>query len=569
MEKVLRVNMSTRDIREEDVPSGWERLGGRALIPRILLDEVPPTCDPLGPMNKLIFAPGILVGQMVSSCDRISVGGKSPLTGGIKEANAGGSTGLHMVWLGYKAVLIEGRSDPNSGFQVLVIGEDGAELHNAVDIEGLGTHDTAARLREQYGRKVSSSLIGCGGEMRMLGAGIMHLDKDGYPGRISARGGLGAVMGAKGLKAIVFDPGKSRRPQVSQPEFHTAAKKRFLKAIQDHSQTGQIFPHYGTAAMVDMCNSFGGIPTRNFSTGRFEAAAKINGDAFHDLMIERGGDADTTHACMAGCTIQCSNVYADVDGRTIVSPVEYETIGLVGSNLGIDSPDMIAHLNFQMNDLGLDSIEMGAALGVVAEAGLMDWGDGERALELMDEVRRGTPLGRVIGSGAAMVGKVLGVERVPTVKGQAISAYDPRAIKGTGVTYATSPQGADHTCGLTIRAKVDHTSPEGQVEVSRRAQISMAGYDSLGACIMGGYAFAVDLALVPDLVNGQHGWGVGPDYLSELGRETINLEREFNLQAGFTSADDRLPEWMTREKLSPVDTTFDVTEADLDAVFNW
>ena len=569
MDKIMRVNMNTGDIHQEPVPASWERLGGRALIPRILLDEVPPTCDPLGPMNKLIFAPGMLVGQMVSSCDRISVGGKSPLTGGVKEANAGGSTGLHIVWLGYKVILIEGRVAPGSMLQVLVITESGAYLEPARGLVGLGTHDAATRLQERYGSRVSASLIGPGGEMRMLGAGIMHLDKEGSPGRISARGGLGAVMGSKGLKAIVFDAGKARRPQVVDPELHGAAKKRFLKAIQEHPQTGQVFPHYGTAAMVDMCNSFGGIPTRNFSTGRFEEAEKINADAFHDLMTERGGDSSNTHACMSGCTIQCSNVYADVDGRRIVSPVEYETIGLVGSNLGINSPDMIAHLNYQMNDLGLDSIEMGAALGVAAEAGIMDWGDGERALELMEEVRQGTPLGRVIGNGAATGGKVFGVERVPSVKGQAISAYDPRAIKGTGVTYATSPQGADHTCGLTIRANVDHTSPEGQVEASRIAQISMAGYDSLGACIMGGYAFAIDPTMVPDLVNGQHGWDVGPDYLSELGRETIKLEREFNSRAGFTPADDRLPEWMTREKLPPVDTTFDVPESDLDGVFDW
>lgn len=569
MDKILRVNMSNRTIREGPVPPGWKQLGGRGLIPRILLDEVPPTCDPLGSLNKLIFAPGTLVGQMVSSCDRISVGAKSPLTGGVKEANAGGSTGLNIVWLGYKAILIEGRADPKTGLQVLVITENGFQLHRAGELDGLGAHDTAACLREQYGGKISASLIGPGGEMRMLGAGIMHLDKDGYPGRISARGGLGAVMGSKGLKAVVFDPGKSSRPRVADSGLHSAAKKRFVQAIQEHPQTGQIFPHYGTAAMVDMCNSFGGIPTRNFSSGRFEEAGKINGDAFHDMMIERGGDSQTKHACMAGCTIQCSNVYADVNGRTIVSPVEYETIGLVGSNLGIDSPDMIAHLNYQMNDLGLDSIEMGAALGVAAEAGLMDWGDGERALDLMDEVRQGTPLGRVIGNGAVTCGRVFGVERVPAVKGQAISAYDPRAIKGTGVTYATSPQGADHTCGLTIRAKVDHTSNQGQVEVSRNAQVSMAGYDSLGVCIMGGSAFAVDSGLVPDLVNGQHGWGVGSDYLSELGRETISLEREFNRRAGFTSADDRLPEWMTLEKLPPVDTTFDVAEADLDVVFDW
>jgi len=211
---------------------------------------------------------------------------------------------------------------------------------------------------------------------------------------------------------------------------------------------------------------------------------------------------------------------------------------------------------------------VGAALGVVADAGLMDFGDGERAIALMEEVRTGTPLGYIIGNGAAIAGKVLGVTRVPVVKGQAISAYDPRAIKGTGVTYATSPQGADHTCGLTIRAKIDHTSPHGQVDVSRPGQYNMGGYDSLGVCVMGTFAFGAEPTLIPMLVNAQYGWGVGPNYLQELGRECILMEREFNRRAGFTSADDRLPEWMTLEPLPPTNAVFDVPHAELDAIFD-
>ncbi len=221
-----------------------------------------------------------------------------------------------------------------------------------------------------------------------------------------------------------------------------------------------------------------------------------------------------------------------------------------------------------INDLGLDTIEIGAVLGVAAEAGFMAWGDGERAAELLEEIRQGTVLGRVLGGGAGLAGKVLGVERVPVAKNQAISAYDPRAIKGTGVTYATSPQGADHTCGLTIRSDVDQTQPEGQAEVSRGAQIKMAGYDSLGICLMGGFAFGQDLTMIRDMVNGRYGWGVGDDYLLETGRQALRLEREFNRRAGFTAADDRLPEWMTEEPLPPLDTVFDVPAEDLDTIFD-
>jgi aldehyde:ferredoxin oxidoreductase len=271
---------------------------------------------------------------------------------------------------------------------------------------------------------------------------------------------------------------------------------------------------------------------------------------------------------MAGCTIRCSNVFGAEDGAVIVSPLEYETIGLMGSNLGIDNLDDIARLNWEVNDLGLDSIEVGAALGVAADAGLLRFGDAERALELLREIRRGSPLGRVLGNGPVTTGRVFNVERVPVVKGQAISAYDPRVIKGTGVTYATSAQGADHTCGLTIRAKVDHHDPTIQTELSRNSQLAMAGYDTLGACVFAGFGFAVTPLTIRDLLQARYGRSFSDNILQDLGRETIKLEREFNRRAGFTPADDRLPEWMTREALPPHNTVFDVSNEDLDHIFD-
>ena len=321
--------------------------------------------------------------------------------------------------------------------------------------------------------------------------------------------------------------------------------------------------------MTSYCNSVGALPTRNFSSGNFDLVDDISGDSFHDLLLARGKPSNTTHACMAGCTIRCSNNYADAEGRSLVTPLEYETIGLMGSNLGIDNLDTIARLNWEANDLGLDSIAVGAALGVAAEAGLLQYGDGERALALLHEIRQGTPLGRILGNGATLTGKVYGVLRVPAVKGQAMSAYEPRAIKGTGVTYATSPQGADHTSGLTVRAKVNHLDPAGQADLSRTAQINMAGYDTLGACSFAGYGFAGAPDSVRDLINARYGWGVGTDFLQVLGRASLKLEREFNRLAGFTKEDDRLPEYMTQEPLPPFNPVFDVSEDDLDGVFNW
>ncbi len=565
--QVWRVNVRTRTLSREPVPASWERLGGRGLIARILVDEVPGACEPLGPYNKLIFAPGLLVGHMLSSIDRISIGGKSPLTGGVKEANAGGTTGLQIAMLGIKALIIEDwPEDP--GWSILHLSADGMRFEDASDIAGLGVYASAKKLIEHYGGKVAISLIGPGGEFKLGSAGICNLDKDGVPSRMAARGGLGALMASKGLKAIIFDATKGRKPPLVDADAFKAAQKIYTKFLMNHPQT-KTYSEIGTPAMVGMTNMYGALPTRNFSAGTFELADQVSGDHMRELIDVRGGEGNPTHACMPGCVIRCSNVFADENGKTIVAPLEYETLGLLGPNLGISSLDYIGYLNWHANDLGLDSIEMGAALGVAAKAGLMEWGDLDRALELVDEIRRNTPLGRILGSGATLTGRILGVEQVPAVKGQAMSAYEPRAIKGMGVTYATTPQGADHTCGQTIRDNVNHLVPEGQVALSRTKQINMAGYDTLGACIFSAFGFAVSPPeTISDLINTRYGWQVGKDILQVLGKETIKLELEFNRSAGFTHVHDRLPEWMTREPLPPHNTVFDVPDEELDGIFD-
>jgi len=565
--KVWRVNARTKKSIREPVPKTWERLGGRGLIARILLDEVTPKCEPLGPLNKLIFAPGLLVGHMLSSCDRISVGGKSPLTGGVKEANAGGTTGLHLMFLGIKALIIEDKPD-NDDWSVLYINNDGIKFDSVDKLIGSGVFESATKLMEKYGNKIAVAIIGQGGEMQLSAAGIQNFDKENLPSRIAARGGLGAVMGSKKIKAIVIDAKEGQKPPIAHLEEFRLAQKAYTKALMEHPQTA-VYRDYGTAAMGRMCHSFGALPTRNFSNGQFEEIETISGEYMRDVIVARGGDGEPTHACMPGCTIRCSNNYADSSGKSIVSPLEYETIGLMGSNLGIGDLDTIAKINWMVNDLGLDSIEIGAALGVAAQAGLMKFGDGRRAAELIDEIRHNTPLGRLLGSGATLTGKVLGVEQVPAVKGQAMSSYEPRAIKGTGVTYATSPQGADHTSGLTIRAKINHLDPNGQAAISRTTQINMAGYDTLGACIFAGFGFASAPETIRDLLNARYDWKINADILQVLGCESLKMEREFNRRAGFTSADDRLPEWMTREPLPPHNVVFDVSEEDLDGLFNW
>ena len=575
---VWRVNVRTQTCTREPIPETWLRLGGRALIARILVDEVPGTCEPLGPYNKLLFCPGLLVGHMLSACDRLSVGGKSPLTGGVKEANAGGTTGLQMVYLGIKTLIVEDMpTEP--GWWVLHVSAKGVRFDKAEDggergVVGLGVHDAAHRLVEKYGSHVALSLIGQGGEMKMCAAGIQNLDKDHRPSRIAARGGLGAVMGSKGIKAIVWDASEGQKPHVVDPEGFKNAQKAYTKAVIEHPQS-KVYKEYGTTAVARIAQSFGALPTRNFSSGNFELMESISGETLRALILSRakqnipGSEATPSHACMPGCTIQSSNVVTDANGQCIVSPLEYETIALMGTNLGIGNLEHIARLNAAADDLGIDTIELGATLGVAAEAGLLQFGDWERAMELIDEIKRGTPLGRILGNGAGITGKVFGVDRVPVVKNQAMSGYEPRAIKGTGVTYATTPQGADHTSGLTIRDKVDHLDPKGQADLSRTKQINMAGFDSLGACIFAGFGFSLVPNVISEFINARYGWGVPATFLQDLGRESLKLEREFNRLAGFTKADDRLPEFMTREPLPPLNPVFDVPEEDLDGVFNW
>src|SRR5829696_5084150 len=245
--QIWRVNVREHILKREPVPESWKRLGGRGLLARILLDEVDAKCDPLGAGNKLIFAPGLLVGHMLSSTDRISVGGKSPLTGGIKESNAGGRTGLHMTHMGIQSLILEDQP-AEAGFWVLHLSLNGARWERADDLVGLGVYETAPKLIAKHGDKVAIALIGPGGEMQMKAAGIQNLDKDRVPSRIAARGGLGAVMGSKGLKAIVFDHAGGQKPPIVNAEAFKVAQKDYTKSVMEHPQS-ITYRDYSTAAI--------------------------------------------------------------------------------------------------------------------------------------------------------------------------------------------------------------------------------------------------------------------------------------------------------------------------------
>jgi aldehyde:ferredoxin oxidoreductase len=288
-------------------------------------------------------------------------------------------------------------------------------------------------------------------------------------------------------------------------------------------------------------------------------------------MKERGGTPG--HMGCAQCIIHCSNVYLDKQGNYVTSSLEYETIWSFGAMLGINDMDTIARLDFLCDDIGLDTMNTGVAVAVAMDAGYRKFGDAEAVFRMVEEIGQGTEMGKVLGNGPVAVGSHFNHHRVPAVKGQSIAAYDPRAMQGNGVTYATSPMGADHTAGNVIgeymARKLDPLKPEGQVKASRNTQIAMAGLDSIGLCILAAAALAAPEAreALVGALSAKLGTPLGPDAVARLGIRTLQAEREFNRKAGFTNKDDRLPEFFYKEALPPHNTVFAVTDEELDSTF--
>jgi aldehyde:ferredoxin oxidoreductase len=575
MGKILRINMSDMAFKTDELGE-YAGLGGRALTSSIIDKEVPPLCHPLGLNNKLVVSPGLLTGTIAASSGRCHFGCKSPLTGGIKEGNSGGVVAQKIARLGYSAIVLEGKPEDDK-LRMVFISKDKTEILPADEYKGLGNYETVERLREKYG-KVGIISIGPAGEQKLNAASIAVNDMDNKPTRHAGRGGQGAVMGSKGIKAIVVDDAGGPGVEIKDKDEFKKWSKIFTDGLLKHPVTGEGLPTYGTAVLVNIINEAGGFPTRNFSSGNFENAAKISGEQLTKNCQERQGKE--THPCSPGCVIRCSNVYNDKDGNYLTSGLEYETIWAFGANCDIDNLDIIAKLDYLCDDIGLDTIETGGTLAVAMEGGLLPFGDWDRAIKILDEdIRNATPIGKIIGSGAVVTGRVFGVTRVPAVKGQNMPAYDPRAIQGIGVTYASSTMGADHTAGYAIATNimkvggyVDPLKTEGQVELSRNLQIASAALDSTGLCLF--TAFPVldqpeTFEAIYRMLNAQYGLSLTADDVTELGKNVLKTERNFNIKAGFTNKDDRLPEFMYQEALAPHNNVFMVKDEEIDEFWNF
>ena len=576
MDKILRVNMSDLSCKIETVPAAWAGLGGRGLTSTIVAAEVPATCHALGAGNKLVFAPGLLTGTAAANSGRLSAGAKSPLTGTIKESNAGGTAAQMLARLGIKALIIEGLPKEEKWYG-LHVNKDGVTVQEESELIGKGNFVVIEALEARLGKKTGVLTIGPVGELKMTAANISVKDPDSKI-RSHGRGGLGAVMGSKKIKFISIDDQGAPGVKIADPEKFKVAARTFAKALLEHPVSGEGLPTYGTNVLVNILNEAGGLPTRNFSVGQFDGADKICGEAMNEIITARGGKIK--HGCHAGCIIQCSQVYNDKDGKYVTSGFEYETIWGLGADCCIDNLDDIALADSIMDDIGIDSIETAVMFGVAMEAGILNWGDSKEMLRILkEEIGAGTPLGRILGGGAGSVGRTYGVTRVPVVKNQGIPAYDPRSVKGIGITYATSTMGADHTAGyaiatniLNVGGYVDPLKKDGQVELSRNLQIATAAIDSTGMCIFIAFP-ALDIpeclpALI-DMLNARFDIALTGDDVVNLGKHILKIEHQFNIDAGFSNIHDRLPEFFNTEPVAPHNAIWDFSDAEIDEFWNF
>jgi aldehyde:ferredoxin oxidoreductase len=566
MGKIMRISLSDLKVRVEEMPKEYQGLGGRSLTSQMVGREVPPRADPLGDDNKLIFAAGTLAGTPIPNTGRLSVGAKSPLTNGIKEANAGGSTAQKIARLGLQAVVIEGRAKELTS---LKIDKNGVTFGPASSLKGVGNYGLIEKMRNEHGNKVSIISIGPAGEMRLKAASVMTTTPD-FHIRAAGRGGLGAVMGSKNLKVVVIDDAGTDPIEAKDKTKFRQALAKLSKAILA-DPLGPGFRDIGTPVLVMVINALACLPTKNYSLGQFDGVEKISGEYMIELMKGRL-NAQPTHRCMDGCMVGCSNVYTDENGEVIVSGLEYETVVMMGSNCMIDDLDSIARMNRVCNDVGVDTMEVGGAIAVAMEAGLLGWGDGKAALSLVNEIGNGTDRGVMLGNGCKFTGEKLGVKRTPQVKGQCLTGHDPRGLKGLGVTLATSPMGPDHTAGMVLPNPRDPSyapwSRTGQAAPSQFMQAYLAAVDSLGLCMMAGMPLreAVPQSLLISCISAFTGESLDENYLMNLGTSVLKAEKRFNNAAGFTEKDDRLPRFFQEEKLPPSGNVFDVSEEEIDSV---
>lgn len=563
--KLLRVNLGESKITAEQIPASMFKkyLGGAGVATRYLWDEVPRGADPLGPENRLIFMTGSIAGVVAPSAGRYSVVAKSPQTGIWGQASSGGHWGVAFKKTGYDGIIFEGRAP---GPVYLVIREQEAELRDAAHLWGKSVPETTGLIREELGKQYSVACIGPAGENRVKYAAIIN---DLH--RAAGRCGLGAVMGAKNLKALAVH-GTLKTPIAQPEEFRKIARKQYK--LMDEAMIKMAMQAYGTSVVLDLVNVRGGFPTRNWQSGEFELSEEINGPAITDKILTK------EVACFA-CPIACGRRTEIRQGRYAGHKgegPEYETVGSFGGMCGVGDLEAIAMAGYLCNEYGLDTISAGSTIAFAMECfekGILGpgdtggreirFGDAEIIVELVHRIARREGIGALLAEGTKRMAQKLGrgSERFAMqVKGLELPAYDSRAVKLTGLSYATANRGGDHvTAYVQGPAFVDAPfliiedseiadplaiNPD-EVKMVRELEDALTTFDCVGACKFMG--MCVNAADWVELVNRVTGWNLSAGEYMRAGERVYNLARAYSVREGLTASGDTLPKRLLEEPL--------------------
>lgn len=539
MWKTVRIDMASRTSSEEPYKEEYAGLGGRGLVARVLLDEIDPACDPLGPGNTIVLATTAFAGMGFGCVNRLSVGCKSPLTGGIKEANVGGTVATYLAHHGIRMIIIEGQPAEDGLWVVRIDGMGEVTVEDALPYRGVNNYDAVAALRRQYGEKIAVASIGSAGE-RLYSNSTVQVTEfgTGYPNRAAARGGVGAVLGSKRVKALVVEPAERRFAPTYADEERFSAVRSALNDIIEQGAAEHELRSVGTAEAVRIHHTQAILPVNNFSGKDMANIEDIYPEKFMEIVKKRGKNG---HACQAGCRVRCSNELFDDDGVYVTGGLEYETIALLGANTAIADLDAIARMDRMCDDLGVDTIETGASIAVCMDGGKIPWGDAGAAMGLIEEMADGTEFGLLMGRGTEAVGIHLGVRRIPVAHHMAFPGYDIRGAAPTGVAFAGGAQGADHTT-CPSHGALEQMTDEEICGLSYTIQTIFAMYDNL-TCIFAGIFLEQHLDKVADLYSAAYGVESSPDVLLDLGARTLAWEKQFNRAAGWRDEDDVIPEF--------------------------
>ncbi len=583
--KLLRVNLTDGTIKVEETNMKWaeQYLGQRGLATRYMVDEMDATVDALSPENMLIFATGPLTGTNASTGGRYSVITKSPLTGAVACSNSGGFIGAEMKFAGWDMVICEGKS-PTPVY--LHIQDDVAQLLPADDLWGKSVWEADEAIHAKHADpQLRVAAIGRSAEAGCLYAAIVN---DLH--RAAGRSGVGTVMASKNLKAIAIR-GTKGVAAVDNPEQFEIASNAAKAVLAENAVTGQGLPAYGTQVLMNVINEVGALPTRNMKEVQFEGAHKVSGEAMHEPRKSDGKTNLTTNGACFACTIACGRISTIDPTHFSVKEkpeyqknsggLEYEAAWALGPDTGIDDIDALTYVNFLCNEDGMDPISFGSTVAAAMELFEMGvittehtdgvelkFGNAEALCWAAEVTAKGEGFGIDLGLGSKRLCEKYGHPEISmTVKGQEFPAYDPRGIQGIGLGYATSNRGACHLRGYTVASeilgipeKTDPLESEGKAGLVKAFQDATAAVDSAGLCIFTTFAWTLD-DIAPQVDAACEGdWT--PDKMLEVGERVWNMERDFNMRAGITASEDKLPERLLKDAAKVGPTAGKVNELD-------